>query len=389
MRMIETFTSFEAIKKNTRNCDDKSIVRFLKCLFSYMVDQNYFKNVRQMLCEKIPDNTYDEETIKPHSEMSRILLELMQRPLKLISALDIDEIFNFKILESFTVEIAQKEFSRTIKNFIMPSLSCDFPFVKFIMFLHRVHAQDGENRNRNLSMDEISQQIAGKHNIKFNGWLLHSILKLDDKYLDEIIIQNLLSQYLIVIGSMIGNITKLPRLNQFSNSSGYTDDDTSADSESDRDDEDDPMQPQMERLVLREIIQQLNEQTRVCKIVKNIDGLLHMPEIVHSLCVVTHNLMIYNRSAISDYRLLDLLAFKPDFIRTLWYTLLTSKSQKNQMTISILSRGIQIRECYLSNFATTPNTFYSTCFSSKRKCSSCPYPCVILRFVRSASVNAS
>ena len=37
-----------------------------------------------------------------------------------------------------------------------------------------------------------------------------------------------------------------------------------------------------------------------------------------------------------------MLAFKPEFIRTLWYTLLTAKSQKNQLSISILSKGIQI-----------------------------------------------
>lgn len=39
-----------------------------------------------------------------------------------------------------------------------------------------------------------------------------------------------------------------------------------------------------------------------------------------------------------------MLAFKPEFIRTLWYTLLTTKSQKDQLAISILSRGIQIRK---------------------------------------------
>lgn len=43
-------------------------------------------------------------------------------------------------------------------------------------------------------------------------------------------------------------------------------------------------------------------------------------------------------------RLLDMLAFKPEFIRTLWYTLLTTKAQKNQLSISILSKGIQIGE---------------------------------------------
>lgn len=36
------------------------------------------------------------------------------------------------------------------------------------------------------------------------------------------------------------------------------------------------------------------------------------------------------------------MAFKPKFIRTLWYTLLTSQAENGQLSISLLSRGIQI-----------------------------------------------
>lgn len=54
-----------------------------------------------------------------------------------------------------------------------------------------------------------------------------------------------------------------------------------------------------------------------------------------------------------------MLAFKPEFIRTLWYTLLTSKSQKNQLSISILSRGIPIRrfEAFPSKVFTNQSHF--------------------------------
>lgn len=43
---------------------------------------------------------------------------------------------------------------------------------------------------------------------------------------------------------------------------------------------------------------------------------------------------------------MDFLAFKPEFIRTLWYILLTTKSEKNNPCISILSKGITIRKLY-------------------------------------------
>lgn len=49
----------------------------------------------------------------------------------------------------------------------------------------------------------------------------------------------------------------------------------------------------------------------------------------------------------ANFRLLDLLAFKPKFIRALWYTLLTSKTDNDQLSISILSRGITIRKLTL------------------------------------------
>jgi ubiquitin-protein ligase E3 C len=143
---------------------------------------------------------------------------------------------------------------------------------------------------------------------------------------------------------MINCITKLPKPKENTRFS-YVDDSEDSQSEDDSEDEeespDDEMQSQFERIILLDIIKKLNEEQRVNKIVKNVDLILHLPAI-ESICIIAHNLLIYNRSAIHDYRLLDLLAFKPDFIRTLWYTLLTSKSDKNQLYISILSRGIII-----------------------------------------------
>lgn len=44
-----------------------------------------------------------------------------------------------------------------------------------------------------------------------------------------------------------------------------------------------------------------------------------------------------------------MLAFKPEFIRTLWYTLLTTTTPKNQLSISILSKGLQICKFKSSN----------------------------------------
>jgi hypothetical protein len=227
-----------------------------------------------------------------------------------VNTFSADPTFDSKILSSFTTEILTKDFNNTISNFIVPSLGsqCDFPFIKLIRFLHDIHMQSkhfnesSESTVENNNHTEVSQP---HKNVKFNGYLLYSVLKLEAKFLDEIINQNCLSHYLIVIGAMIGHISKLPKPNQYTGFSNFDDDDGTqqfSDSDDDEANEDEEMQPQFERLILCDTIVLLNEQNRVGKIVKNIDGLLYKPEVVHSLCSIAHNLMIYNRAAINEYR---------------------------------------------------------------------------------------
>lgn len=302
MRMIEIFTSFDSVKRLAPvGTGEQDVVRFLKRLFSYMIDMNYFRNVRKMLNEKIPESTYDDVSIRPHNEISRVLLEMIERPLKLVNSLSPDPAFDSKILASFTIEILTKDFTSTIGNFVVPSLGSqrDFPFIKLIRFLHDVHdAPVMDNNNQ-------GDVRPSRNDIRFNGYLLYSILKLDAKFLDVVIEQNCLSHYLTVIGAMIGNISKLPKPTQFISFSNFDDDDVVqdlSDTDDDAGDDDEEMQPQFERLILVDTIVLLNEQSRVGKIVRNIDGLLYKPEVVHSLCQIAHNLMIYNRAAINDYR---------------------------------------------------------------------------------------
>lgn len=348
MRMIEIFTSFESIRQNSPNAvNEDDIMQLTKSIFGYMVGQNYYRNVRKMLDDKINENTYDEVTTRPRTEISKVILEMILRPLKLVNELNADSDFDAKILASFTQEFLVRDPNFTIVNFVIPSLAIEgnFPLAKLLNFLYDVHMRDCEfyNNNNNFGEKKIGT------NIKFNGFLLNAILKLDVNYLDDIIRKQCLHQYLIVVGSMIGCITKLPKQKenvQFS----YVDDgedsveETEDESEDEMDNQDDEMQSQLERIVLNDIIKHLNDANRVNKIVRNLDGILHLPEVIQGVCNIAHNLLIYNRAAIHEYRLLDLLAFKPEFIRTLWYQLLTTVSDKNQLYIKVLSKGIIIRK---------------------------------------------
>lgn len=301
MRMIETFTSFELIKRYAPDeIDQQEIIIFSKCIFSYMIDQNYYSNVRKMLNEKINDSDYIEVTTKPATVISEVILDMIKRPLKLISDLSVDKEFDSKILAAFVNEILANDSNHTISNFIIPSLASDnFPFIKLINFLYDIHVK------RHLTDNNHGEENETFRDIKFNGYLLHAILHLDVNFLNEIENRNYLQQYLIVIGSMIGCIIKLPRSNEYTKFSNFEDNDESTREESDDDDDDEDdeeMQPQFERLILMDIIKELNDQNRVNRIVRNIDSILHIPKVIHSICVIAHNLMIYNRAAISEYR---------------------------------------------------------------------------------------
>lgn len=293
-----------------------------------------------MLNEKISESTYDEVTTRPKTEISKVILEMIWRPLKIVADIDSEDSFKAKILSAFTQEILVLDPNFTITNFIIPSLAVieEFPYVKLVSFLYDAYESPYNNNFGEKSGSSL----------KFNGFLLNAILQFDTNFLDSVINHQCLHKYLTVVGSMINCISTLPKPKENTRFS-YVDDneDSQSDEESDDDEDESPdheMQSQFERIILLNVIKQLNEENRVNKIVKNIDSILHLPQVIQSICIIAHNLLIYNRSAIHDYRLLDLLAFKPDFIRTLWYTLLTSKSEKNHLYISILSKGIIIRK---------------------------------------------
>lgn len=296
MRMIEIFTSIESIRRLCPpELNDQEILRFSKRLFSYMIDTSYFQNVRKMLEDKINAETYIEITTMPRNEMSKVILEMIERPLKLVNNSQNDTVFDSKILASFTNEILSQGSNSTISNFIIPSLALkqDFPFIKMINFLHEVYLKKNQNEQSKLYC-----------NIKFNGYLLYAILHLDVNFLDEIINRNMLEQYLMLIGSMTSCcICKLPKLNEYTKFSNFDDSDVNDSDEEENDtEEDDEMQPQFERQILLDVIQQINDENRVNIIVKNIDSILTLPKVIHSICVIAHNLMIYNRAAMNEYR---------------------------------------------------------------------------------------
>lgn len=57
-----------------------------------------------------------------------------------------------------------------------------------------------------------------------------------------------------------------------------------------------------ERDCLFEVITMLNDEKRVEIILDNIDGYLDNVQVLYSLCKICHNLMLYHRTAVFEFR---------------------------------------------------------------------------------------
>lgn len=122
----------------------------------------------------------------------------------------------------------------------------DFPFIKLIQYLNITHDELIRYRNSVIveRAEDVNnfgiatrQQRKKINSIEFNSFLLFSVLKLDSlflgkicifhysrktflKFLNYLLLDNLiasgyLSSYLTVIGSMVNNISKLPKASNY------------------------------------------------------------------------------------------------------------------------------------------------------------------------------
>lgn len=188
--------------------------------------------------------------------------------------------------------------------------------------------------------------------IKLSSFLLYSILKLDEKHVAKLKGDSMVA-YVHLIAHMIPNIWKLPRksivITQSDDSyvSSDEEDDDNGDRSSRKKDAVCILTSDVEKKVLLEIVAMLNDRHRTDALMSNVLLNLERDQFVKSLCQICHVLMVFNRSAVYEYKLVYTLAFKPVFIRTVWHTISTMKSpQSNNFNcpLSLLSKGISVRK---------------------------------------------
>ncbi|KAL9703153.1 hypothetical protein quinque_006671 [Culex quinquefasciatus] len=357
MRMLEIYSSNAYVGKyipeEPTTGTASSSRTYLEAIFCYLIRQKYFRIVRRLIEEKIPP--VDEDTTTIPNPIAEALLQMLLRPLKLLPTAN--ETFNASILQSFSFHILSPDFSAQIKHYIVPALaaSTDFPYISLVRFIAEEY--QGRLDYQNTILVDIDDEMDGggvtaestpvskkarknpdQESLQLSSSLLYSVMKLGENQFDKINTEELYSAYVKVLSSMVSNLTKLPRLALVTYQPRQDD---SSDSESDS--EDVPMLTNCENQTLSEVIAMLNDNQRVSYVVSFIDNILDKPEVVQHLCLICHNLMTYNRLAVYQYKLLYMLASKPQFVRSLWYTLTAqTASQGFSSPISLLSKGLTI-----------------------------------------------
>lgn len=183
--------------------------------------------------------------------------------------------------------------------------------------------------------------------------LLYSVLQLTAQKLTG----DLVSPFLAVVAKLSPCIWRLPRRNVSGMPFAHTavDDEDAENGDDDSDDEGGHRMEvdvlgsglRLERETLREIVVLLNEAALTDRIMEAVDEHLENLTFLNHLCRICHVLMVHNRSAVYEYRLVFLLSSKTQFIRSVWHVMSTMRpqGQKFSSPLNLISKGIFVRKC--------------------------------------------
>lgn len=133
LRILEVFTAREDTEKVLR----ENSYRHLENIFIYLIEHNYFEQLRKLLNEKVP--LMAEATSVAPTPISKCLLDMIRRPVDLISYVDDKDNFSTLVLQKLCKSIFSPRLSDPIRMFVMPALAefKDFPYVHLITCINR------------------------------------------------------------------------------------------------------------------------------------------------------------------------------------------------------------------------------------------------------------
>lgn len=154
LRVLEIFTTREDTEKVLR----ESSYWHLESIFVYLIQHNYFEQLRKLLDAKVP--LMVEATSVAPTPISKCLLDMIKRPLDLIPYVNRKENFSTLVLRELCKSVFSPRLSDPIRMFIVPALAefKDFPYVQLIACVNRFQLEPTINLLYCiLSLDSFNQ----------------------------------------------------------------------------------------------------------------------------------------------------------------------------------------------------------------------------------------
>lgn len=316
LRVVEVFTSIENVQLVL---GERAAVQHLGSTFAYLVKKGYMQHVRELLDSKTPPLL--ESSSNPPTPLAACLLDMLVRPLQLVS-LSSDHEIRVTLLKGLCESVLCPRLSEPIKLFVLPALSIipDFPF--------------------DILTEVLCYDL--KSVIPFSSVLLYSFLILDPSNLREVGIlpQSFLQSYLQILASLTSKMAQLLPLA----AKMRADDDSDHDSDNETDIKRKGIDSS-ELQVIEECVALINSSTRVQTLLSSLEACDGDPLILQPLCQVCHHLLVSHRSATHEYRILNLLALRPSFLRAVWSSVTaaaqTSIFGEATPLLNFIARGVQ------------------------------------------------
>ncbi|KAK2578758.1 hypothetical protein KPH14_012282 [Odynerus spinipes] len=128
LRAMEVFTTEETTEKILH----RNSYLYLENIFIYLIKYGYFEQLRTLIDEKVPP-MLQSSSIAP-TPISKCLLDMVKRPLQLVSCLEQRNAQHVLILQEFCKNILSPKLSGPVKMFIIPALTefSGFPFTQLL-----------------------------------------------------------------------------------------------------------------------------------------------------------------------------------------------------------------------------------------------------------------
>ncbi|XP_075215548.1 ubiquitin-protein ligase E3C [Lycorma delicatula] len=305
LRLFEVFTSRESLEKSLTT---EQTTLLLIQIFTHLVQKGYIDSVRRLLDEHTPPLL--EPSSKPPTPLAGSLLNMIQRPIMLVNQTD-DAYFNELVMVELCRNVLSCDMSEPVKWFLLPALS-EFPHFPFPHLLNTLNVCS----------------------LPYTSNLLYSLLILERKML--FVSSSVLQDYLEVLAGLTCNLTSL-------NNHSNNDSDDGSDSDDESDNEISISKDEIK--LLKECAELLNDDNIVNGLQQAVSLYKQIP-IIQPISQICHNLLMSNKLAGYEYKLLFSLALRNDFLSELWKLIMSA----NRMSLfgnptpllTVLSRGLSM-----------------------------------------------